>query len=165
MRVWSEYTPSISQNMKPKNPYAIKCLDYLALQADLIKLPSFSTTDVAIAVWKPRHRCQAIIWALPAFVLFGSTFYFPKIDKRCVFRSDDGQQLVVGGPGEKCYFKITRKRFLVWDSSIRCDCPNDDCFVFRASSEMCPWVVEAAVIDVSSMTVESLDTFWGDLRE
>jgi len=99
--------------MKPENSHAIECLDNMALQVDLVELSSFPATDIAVAVGKPSHGCQAIVWALTAFVFFGSGFNFPKIYERCVFRSDDCQQLIVWGPGEKRHFKITRERFLV----------------------------------------------------
>ena len=99
--------------MEPENTHAIKCLDDMSLQVDLVELSSFPSTDVALAVRKPGNRRQAIIRALSAFVLFGSSFNFPEIDERCVFRSDNCEQLVVWGPGEKGYFKITRERFLV----------------------------------------------------
>ena len=99
--------------MKPENSHAIKCLDDMTLQVDLVELSSFPSTDVAVAVRKPGDRCQTIIRALSAFVLFRSSFNFPEIDERCIFRSDNCEQLVVRGPGEKCNFKIARERFLV----------------------------------------------------
>ena len=145
--------------MKPKHSHAIEGLENMPLQVDLVELSSLSPTNVALAIGEPGHGCQTIIRALSAFVLLRPAFYLPEIDKRCVLRSNNSKELVVWRPGEKRHFKITGESFLVCDGSIRRHSPNDDCFIFRACSEMCARVIEAAVVYVSSVAVEGLNTF------